>query len=96
MNIHDLTANQLKRGCRDQRAYGALEQRAARYPRCAGYFPSCAKEKPDHERFCEKEDCRGSEGAMGESATGQNGNSITHGCRQKEINEPGSQEKALR
>jgi len=69
MNLIDLTPEQLKRAASIKEQIEGLNKTAARHPRCTGYTASCAVEKSDHERFCEKADCGYSECEMGKDSS---------------------------
>ena len=85
MNLFDPYTTATKACCLDQRANRWSEQTAARHPRCAGYIASCANEKSDHERFCEKEDCGYSESEMGKGSKFETGDRFCQTRGQKTI-----------
>ena len=55
-----------------------------RHSRCAGYIASFAHEKSEHERFCEKEDCRYSKGKMGKGSKFETGDRFRQTRGQKD------------
>jgi len=68
MNLLDLTVNQLKRAAAIKGQIEALNKELGAILGPPTRIGSWAKEKPDHERFCEKENCRCSKSKMGEGS----------------------------
>jgi hypothetical protein len=89
MNLLDLTPQQLKRAASLKERIDGLKQTAARHSRWAGYIASCAAEKSNHERFCEKEDCGYSKSAVGEGSKFETDHGFCQTRGQKDRNQYG-------